>query len=287
MEKSITIPPAGYHSLFNAAYLRSLLAQHGARPRLSADQHFLVCERVMVATLKAIKNGPSRITELGSGCGSLTLPLLAHHYTVRAVERDRQLAAVLRELTPLAARDRLELIAGDLRQEQWGWEEPWQLVGNIPYQLSGFIIRRLTQLEPAAALAVLLLQREVGERVTASEPALQMLGLAVQLWGTARVLCAVPAGCFWPAPRVDSRLVALRPHAPSCLSLAERERVLQVAARFFRTRRKQMGGVLRRQWGLPVSEAERVLRTASIVPQQRPQEVSPAQWVKLAETLRM
>ncbi len=282
----MAVPPAGCPPLTNAVYLRSLLARHGVRPRRAGGQHFLVCERVTAAILEAIENGPSYITELGAGCGALTGPLLAGHYTVRALERDRQLATVLLELTPEAARERLQLIVGDLRYEQWAWEEPWQLVGNIPYQLSGFIIRHLTQLEPPPALAVLLLQREVGERVCACEPALQLLGLAVHLWGSARALLTVPAHCFWPAPQVDSSLVAMQPHTPPRWSLAERERVLSFAALFFRQRRKQMGGVLRRQWGLPDIEAERLLRSAGLAMQQRPQEVAPAQWVKLAAMLR-
>ena len=286
MDKSISISPAGYPLLTSEVYLRELLEKHGVRPRRAAGQHFLVCERVTAATLTALSNGPPRISELGAGCGTLTGPLLAHHYTVRAIESDQQIAAVLLELTPKAARDRLELIVGDLREQQWEWAEPWQLVGNIPYQLSGFIIRRLTQLKPPPALAVLLLQREVGARVTANEPQLQLLGLAVQLWGSARALLTVPASCFWPAPQVDSQLVALAPHTPPDLSLAERELVLQVAAHFFRNRRKQMGGVLRRQRGISDLAAERLLHTAGITPNQRPQEVAPAQWVRLAATLR-
>jgi len=132
---------------------------------------------------------------------------------------------------------------------------------------------------------VLLVQREVGQRLAAQPPHLQLIGLAIQLWGTVRRLSSVPAGCFWPRPKIDSQLILLRPHTDSRLSGDERERVLAVAAQFFRLRRKQMGGTLRRNWNLNIAQAERQLRHVGIDPTQRPQEVTVLQWVQLTHLI--
>jgi 16S rRNA (adenine1518-N6/adenine1519-N6)-dimethyltransferase len=168
------------------------------------------------------------------------------------------------------------------------WEQPgpYQIVGNIPYHLSGLIIRKITQLEPQPQQALLLLQKEVAARLVAGPPALQLIGLAVQLWGAARVLRSVPASCFWPAPRVDSSLVALKPAAARAVSLAERERVVACARHFFSQRRKQMGGVLKRWQKLDDDAAVALLRRVGIRPEQRPQEISLPQWIRLTQTLQ-
>lgn len=277
--------PPDYPPLHNTAYLRSVLERLGVHPRRATGQHFLVCEWVTAATLDVLAGGPKRVTELGAGCGALTWPLLARRFTVRAVERDPRLAGMLRELAPEADRRRFDLVTGDLRRVRWEWDQPWQLAGNIPYNLSGYIIRRLTQLTPPPAQAIFLLQREVGQRITADVPYLQLLALAVRLWGTARLVHDVAAGCFWPAPQVASQLLVLQPHGKPELPAAEREYVLRLAAQFFRSRRKQMGGVLRRARGLTAAAAERYLAHAGIAPQQRPQEIPLPQWMLLSQIL--
>jgi len=271
--------------LTDIAFLKALLAAHGIRPRRSGGQHFLVCEDVVSATLKALGAGPEHITELGAGAGVLTQALLGAGFQVRAVERDRHLAKFLKETTPQRLTSSLELVIGDLRHEPWEWDRPYQLVGNIPYYLSGLIIRRITLLEALPRRVVLLVQREVGQRLVSKTPGLQLIGLAVQLWGTAKVLAEVPANCFWPAPRVDSQLLVLEPKGSDRLSSDERERILALAGRFFRARRKQMGGVMRREWKVDSTRAEEALREAGIDPMVRPQEVTVAQWVQLQRTL--
>jgi 16S rRNA (adenine1518-N6/adenine1519-N6)-dimethyltransferase len=181
----------------------------------------------------------------------------------------------------------LTLIEDDLRSASWEQHEPYQIVGNIPYHLSGLIIRHITQLEPVPRQAILLVQKEVAQRLIATPPNLQLIGLAVQLWGTAQILRTVPANCFWPAPKVDSSLVALKPHvAPQTVTRAEREAVLGYARHFFSQRRKQMGGVLKRWRNLNETGAAALLQQAAIDPQQRPQEVTIPQWISLARALR-
>jgi 16S rRNA (adenine1518-N6/adenine1519-N6)-dimethyltransferase len=272
--------------LTNVSRLKTLLATHGVRPRRRASQNFLICDTVVAATVAAASAGPQQITELGAGVGVLTQSLLAAGFFVRAIERDRRLAHLLAEVMPAQLQSRLVLVNRDLRRETWEQPGSYQVVGNIPYQLSGLIIKKITRLMAVPEQAVLLLQKEVGQRLVAAPPQLTLIGLAVQLWGSARILRRVPAACFWPAPQVDSVLVSLTP-APSGQwpALTEREAVLHVAKYFFRMKRKQMGGVLRRRQRISAAAAADLLHQANISSTQRPQEVAVPQWQRLARLL--
>ncbi|HLD25867.1 MAG TPA: rRNA adenine dimethyltransferase family protein [Candidatus Andersenbacteria bacterium] len=273
-------------SLTDPASLKALLAAQGIAPRRSASQNFLISQPVIAAIVAAACQGPKQVTELGAGVGVITLALLQADLSVRAIERDQQLAEILAQATAEQV-ERLEVIMADLREVLWHWDTPYQIIGNIPYQLSGLILRRITQLTPAPEQAILLMQREVGQRLVAAGGQMQLLALARQLWGEAEILRKVPAGSFWPAPAVDSCLVRLTPYPQELLPLAERERVLAIAAHFFRERRKQMGGVLRRWQGIPTEKAGKILNDASIASTARPQEVTAAQWIRFSRAGKM
>lgn len=271
------------NKLTEVSYLKELLAQQNIVLRRESGQHFLVCEDVVEATINALQDGPQNIAELGAGIGTLTVALLKAGFNVRAIEHDRRLINVLMT-TAAEKQGKLEVVAGDLRRELWVWDSPYQLVGNIPYNLSGLIVRKLTQLEVVPERVVLLVQREVGERLMAKIPDMHLLSVAIQLWGRVQLLKRVPRGCFWPPPQVDSELVLLTPHQAG-LPVAEREQVMAVAKHFFRTRRKQMGGGIRRLLNLKEAQALELLTGADIRPEQRPQEITISQWIQLTRLI--
>ena len=274
-----------WKNLTNISHLKALLAKAGIVPQHSAGQHFLVCAEVVEATLLALDGSPARVTELGAGVGTLTGVLLEAGYKVRAIERDAALGNLIKKGVPRRMTGQLELVIDDLRTAAWEGDDNYQLVGNIPYNLSGFIIRRLTQLNPAPERAVLLVQREVGERLTAPVGNLSLLALAVQLWGKAETLLNVPASCFWPEPKVDSQLVLFYPTPEGGISREEREAVLKLAGQFFRARRKQMGGTLRRLFNWEEREVGEVLQRSDIKPSMRPQEIPASAWLALSRVV--
>lgn len=257
--------------LTNVPTLKRLLAQAGRQPVSQAGQNFLICPKAVAVTCAAARSGPRQITELGAGLGTLTQALLADGFAVRAIERDQALATILPTVIPAAARSRLTLIQADLRRIPWQWPEDqaYQLIGNIPYNLSGLILRRLTQLAPSPQQAILLLQKEVGQRLLAKPPHMTLLSLVIQLWGHVRRLAPVPRHCFWPQPQVDSQLLRFTPHT-HLLPLPRREAILQTAKQFFQHRRKQMG---------QAASALNLPRTT------RPQELTITQWQALHDIL--
>lgn len=271
--------------LTDVTYLKKLLQKNYVEPRREAGQNFLICDEVVEATLSLLDGVPKRITELGAGLGVLTGPLLAQGFMVRAIERDEKLATILSQQLSGSQRRDLDLVVSDLRHSDWSWPDDYCVVGNIPYNLSGLIIRKITQLEVAPRRVVLLVQHEVAERLVAQVPDLQLLALAVQLWGQASEALAVPKTCFWPTPKVNSQLVVLEPTPNNLLTLERREKVLSLARKFFQNKRKQIGGVLKRDLNISTDEAARLLKAVEISPVMRPQEVEMHQWIKLQEGL--
>lgn len=251
-------------NLTDERYVKSLLSRAGIAPARSSGQNFLICPEVVEATLSVLDHNIENITELGAGVGTLTGALAEAGYHVRAIERDKVLANILFEQLPKKLRERVEILNKDLREVEW----PGTIVGNIPYNLSGLIIRRITQLTPEPEQVILLVQKEVGQRMTASPPNMNLLGLAVQLWGEVKIILEVPASCFWPEPKVDSSLVLLVPRTEP---VEDREKILQVAKTCFQAKRKQLSGTLKRAYGLGIDL------------KRRPQELSVQEWQELAK----
>jgi len=264
--------------------LEQILAQEKTSPVRGLGQNFLICDEPVDAILTAMDSEIPLVTELGPGAGAVTQGLLANNFIVRAIEKDSHLVNVLERHMSKKLRSNLTIIHGDLREETWEHEQPWQLVGNIPYNLSGLIFRRLTQLNNTPRQAILMVQQEVGANMAAHPPHMTLLSLIMQLWGEVHLLLTIPADCYLPQPKVHSAVMLLIPHE-DMRPLAEREQVIKTAKRFFTHRRKQIGGVMKKQLHLSDEKIESVLTAASINKAQRPQELTVEQWCVLTQQI--
>lgn len=270
--------------LTNVDVIKDLLAGVEATPSRSRGQNFLIAPGIITKTIETIAGGPMQATELGSGLGVLTQALIMAGYQVKAIEQDNNFVTILPTIIPPNKQSALEIVHGDLRHVDWTWPTPYMVIGNIPYNLSGLIFRKLTSLVPAPTAAIFLVQKEVADRLMAKSPDMNLLALSVQLWGTPTMISDVPAHCFWPQPKVASALVQITPYAMPLLTHQEREQLMGVARQLFQGRRKQIGKKLEQLFGLEASR--QALATATLRPEQRPQEISVAQWVTLHANLR-
>ena len=271
-------------TLTDVATIKGLLAGVEAVPSRARGQNFLIASGIVAKTVEAIAGGPYQVTELGSGLGVLTQALVMAGYKVKAIEQDNNFVTILPTIIPPEKHEALEIMHGDLRHVDWTWNEPYMVVGNIPYNLSGLIFRRLTALAPIPTVAIFLVQREVSERLMAKSGDMNLLALSVQLWGTVKLVSDVPAHCFWPQPKVASALVMITPHIKPFISPTEHEELMSTARQLFQGRRKQIGKKLEQLFGLDVSR--QALAKAGLTPEQRPQEISLEQWVTLHANLR-
>jgi 16S rRNA (adenine1518-N6/adenine1519-N6)-dimethyltransferase len=258
-----------------------------ADKRLS--QHFLADGEVLEAIVAAAAITPGRrVLEIGPGIGILTGALLAAGASLTAVEVDRTMVRYLgRRFAAEIADGRLRLVQGDVLDLSMGdlVAAPWDLVANLPYHITSPVIHRVLGTEPRPERLVLMLQREVAERVAAAPGAMSYLSVFVQYHAGVHVARVVPASAFEPAPEVESAVLAGETQDRRLDTGAE-EQLWRLVQAGFRERRKMLHNVLPRQ--LPNLGRERItaaLEAAGIATDRRPQTLSVGDWLALAAAL--
>ncbi|MCC5829711.1 MAG: ribosomal RNA small subunit methyltransferase A [Phycisphaeraceae bacterium] len=277
--------------------IRQLLAARGLRPKHRLGQNFLhdahhLDRIVQAAELTGPALPPSsgqadpansaaprdthpRVLEIGPGTGVLSERLLEAGAELIAVEVDGDLIPILEErLAPWA--DRLRLIQADILRNKNQLEPsiaamlneaPFRLVANLPYQVASPLLVSLARDFPTCILGVAMVQDEVARRLTAQagEDEYGPLSLMVQAWFRVERVAELSPDCFWPRPEVRSAVVKLmRLDRPRCSDAAQFESMVRL---LFQSRRKQIGGILRRH-GLKTVELDPTLRPEELTLEQ-------------------
>ncbi len=271
-------------------FVQRRLREAGLRPRHNMSQNFLADVDVLEGILREANPGPGRrVLEIGPGLGFLTGGLLAAGAQVTAVELDRGLVAVLRETFP----DELEagalrIVEGDALDQDLVRlvPAPYDVVANIPYHITSPILHRLLGQAPRPERLVLMVQREVAERIAAPPGEMSYLSVFCQYHAKARVAFRVPREAFEPAPKVESAILVLEPFAADDRLDPEAEdglwRVVQAG---FRERRKMLHNVLTRQLPIPPDRVDAALGATGIDRNRRPQTLAVGEWLALVEAL--
>jgi len=227
-----------------------------------------------------------RVLEVGPGLGSLTVALAATGAEVLAVELDRALVPALQEV--LAPFPRVRLEVGDALRMDWDAALPagdWRMVSNLPYNVAVPLLMDMLDRAPRISEYLVMVQREVGERLTAQpgEDAYGAASVRVAYWARAELVRRVPANVFWPRPNVESVTVRLTPR-PAPVDV-DRGALFRLVEEGFAERRKTMGNALRRL-GLDRPSAARVLRAEGLEPDVRAERLGLPEFARLAEALR-
>jgi 16S rRNA (adenine1518-N6/adenine1519-N6)-dimethyltransferase len=255
-----------------------LLASHGLRPSRALGQNFVADGNTVrrIARLAAVGPG-DHVVEIGAGLGALTLALAETGAAVTAVEVDRYLVPVLSSVVEGRG---VSVVEGDARTLDWpdvlAGAERWVLVANLPYNVATPLVLELLEGVPAIDRMLVMVQREVGERLAASvgDDAYGAVSVKVAYWATASVVGRVPPTVFVPQPRVESALVrVVRRAAPAVdVPYARFEALVRAG---FATRRK----MLRR--ALAGTVAPGVLEAADVDPAARAEQLDVAAWGRL------
>ena len=270
------------------------MAFSGHRARKRFGQHWLKDESVLDQIIQAAElTTQDRVLEVGPGRGALTQRLLSSPAAaIHAIELDRDLVAGLQQR--FGQNNRFSLQQGDVLKEPLQsplGQQANKVVANIPYNITGPLLERLLgrldcPAEPAFERLVLLVQKEVAERILArpGESSFSAMSVRLQLLSKGRRICAVPPRCFQPAPKVHSAVIALEPLIRS--DQLDKALAIQVGAllqQAFLTRRKMLRNSLATL--RPEPELSRIAESAGISLNQRPQELPPMAWVNLARGL--
>ena len=262
--------------------VRELLDAHGLAPSRALGQNFVADPNTVRRIAGLAEVGPGdRVVEVGPGLGSLTLALAATGAEVTAVEVDRGLVPALREVVEEAGAD-VRVVEADARKVDWDellGKGPWVLVANLPYNIATPLVLDLLADVPAIERMLVMVQREVGERLAAvvGDEGYGIPSVKVAYWGEADVVGRVPATVFIPQPRVESALVRIVRHAhPPIDPGVDRERLFRLVEAGFGQRRK----MLRRSLASLV-DADAFVE-AEVRPEARAEELDLAAWARLA-----
>jgi len=271
-------------------HVRRVLSSAGLHARHSLSQNFLADVEVLERILAVAAPRPGgRVLEIGPGLGFLTGGLLAGGAAVTAVELDSGLAAYLREaFADELERGRLRLVEGDALDQDLVRlvEPPYDVVANLPYHITSPVLHRLLGGPPRAERLVLMVQREVGERIAAAPGEMSYLSVFVQYHARARVAFRVPREAFEPAPKVESAVLVLEPYAADDrLDAAAEDQLWRLVQAGFRERRKMLHNVLRRQLPVDAARVDAALAQVGIAPDRRPQTLAVGEWIALSEAL--
>lgn len=251
-------------------------------------QHFLNAEWVSRDLVAAVAPRESEvIVEVGPGKGALTEKLLATGNIVVAIEKDEALGEFLLEkFKGEIAVGKLHLMIGDIRDgDTYDVLDgrPYVVAANIPYYITGEIIRDfLTAKHQPRALA-LLIQKEVADRILARDGKESILSLSVKVYGTPRSVVKVPAGCFNPPPSVDSAVLLIENVSRNFFDGVSEELFFKAVKAGFASKRKQLGGNLEKVFGTKGLQA---LQAAAIDVKTRAEDVKLGEWREIVRHLR-
>ena len=275
--------------LLTPATIQATLAAHGLQPSRALGQNFLADPNTARRIVRHAGIEPGdHVVEVGPGLGSLTLALLEAGASVTAVELDRHLVPALAANLPADAP--VEIVVADALTVDWDVllapRTRVAMVANLPYNVATPVVIRALETATRIDRALVMVQREVGERLAAGpgSKAYGAVSVKVAYFAHAAVVGIVPPTVFIPQPKVDSALVKLVRHATPPVAVADPDRMFALVRAGFATRRKMLRQSLRPVLG---ASTVAILDAAAIVPTQRAETLVLDDWARLADSARL
>lgn len=245
-------------------------------------QHFLKSKSALTKIIDAADpNGNDVILEIGPGTGILTEKLLFFSGKVIAIEKDRELIPLLNEKFKKEISDgKLDILEKDILDFDpnlisFYKDHQYKLVANIPYYITGAILEKFLSAEYQPNLMVLLVQKEVAERIIARDGKESILSISVKVYGTPKLIARVPAGSFSPPPKVDSAILLIDSISREFFKDLDEKNFFNVLKAAFGQKRKTLGRTLKDKFG---EKAINALEKSGISPKSRPEDLNLSDW---------
>ncbi len=253
-----------------------------ATPNKNLGQHWLRDRETLASiTDSANLTGQDTVLEIGPGLGTLTSVLLSKSKKVIAVEFDKDLARKLPEQFP---GKNLDVVLGDILSFDLSkLPNGYKVVANIPYYITNKIIQLFLTSKNKPSLIVLLVQKEVAERLAAKPGEMSILAVSAQLFAEVNLGEVVKAEMFLPPPKVDSQVVILKPHARSLFENIDEKLFFRIVKAGFSAKRKKLRSSLSGGLDISKSQAEKLLKQAKISPEVRAEALSIDDWARLTK----
>ena len=266
----------------------AMLKHYGLRAHKGLGQNFLQDPLALERIVEAAEIQPSdHVLEIGPGLGSLTRYLAASAKEVVAVELDGNLLPPLTAI--LSPYDNVRIIHGDILKLSPGElidVSDYIVVANIPYYITSAVIRHLLESDKKPRRIVLTVQREVAQRICAKPGDMSLLALSVQVYGKPGIAARIPAGAFFPAPKVDSAVLSVDIYPSPLIQPELLDTFFKLIKAGFRQKRKTLRNALSSGLHISSTEAENLLTRSNINPQRRAETLNMEEWKSLTKQLR-
>lgn len=288
-------------NLTNRTTVKNLLKKYEVRPDKYLGQHFILSKKPLAKMIAAAKiKENDAIFEIGPGLGTLTQELAKIPHPLKkgggpkiiAIEKDPLMINILGET--LADYKNVKIIQADARQlidfKNQSGKRKYKIVANLPYNIATFLIRRW--LDPPVGgppeLMVLMIQKEVAQRICAKPPHMNLLAVSTQFYATARIVDYVLKERFWPKPKVDAaiiKIVTKKKKVTFFQRSLEKQQFFNIVKTGFSHPRKQLIGNLAKKLNFPKEKLLEIFKKLSIPERARAENLSLEQWISLAISL--
>ncbi len=281
--------------------LKSLLKKHYIQPSKGLGQNFLVDRGSVKKVIEAAELKPDDVVlEIGSGTGVLTKKLAEKTKMVIAIEKDKNMAKILQETlkdfknVEIVNDDVLKIInyieCGLFKNLKLKIKNSYKIVANLPFYLTAPVIRKFLESKNQPKEMILLVQKEVGQRICAKPPDMNLLAVSAQIYAEVKIINYVSKKSFWPQPKVDSAIIKIVPfEIKTCnhrISLRKRNLFFKIVKAGFSQPRKQLINNLSNGLKIDKIKTEKWLLKNNIQPTQRAETLNVKDWIKLSKTFK-
>lgn len=263
----------------------TILRQADIRPSKGLGQNFLSDPQILEKIVRSAEvSSDDQVLEIGPGLGSLTRHLACQAKAVTAVEIDKKLFPILTDIIKpfqnvrLVEGDILAIDPADLMEASG-----YIVAANIPYNITSAIIRHLLESPRKPARIILTIQQEVASRICAQPGDMSLLALSVQVFGKPKIEFRIPAGAFYPPPKVDSAVIRIDLYDKPIIPVDMLDKFFQVIRAGFAQKRKTLRNSLSHGLNKPANDVSSWLTDSSINPDRRAETLSLQEWNSLIE----
>ena len=266
--------------------VQGLLKKHGIRPSKRFGQNFLIDKRILRKIITAGNLQPKDIIlEIGPGTGVLTKELARKVEEVIAVEKDSKMVKILEETTKNLKN--VKIIQGDilkLKTKNYALRtKDYKVVANLPYYIVSPVIRKFLELpEAGPRVMILMVQKEVAQRIVAKPPNMNLLAVSVQFYAKPKIISYVSKKSFWPQPKVDSAIIQLTVNSEQLTN--NKDLFFQIVKAGFSQPRKQLINNFVKVLKTDRQKIKTWLLKNRIQPNQRAETLSIRDWLNLTKT---
>lgn len=279
--------------------IKSLLTFYNVSAQKQLGQHFLIDKEALEAMLESADlSKQDYVVEIGPGFGVLTFPLAERVGRVLAIETDKKIIDILKSLgsgyanLEILPSSILKLSSAFLREKYTKWSQiksgrtHYKLVANLPYYITSSIIKLFLETDQRPETIVVMVQKEVAERISAGPGEMSLLAVSVQLFATTEIVRIVPSKSFWPAPEVESAILKIVPFDSPKYEIADQKQFFRIVKAGFGERRKQLHNSLSGGLNMDGDDVVAVLEAVGIDPKTRAQDLAIQDWVNLYNQLK-